>query len=99
MTRSPFVLSAIATGLKDASSQRFQSSLSQQPSACTVSFEYDKEVVDLHDSDKTIMFHAKDASDLLDGGKREAFVDEEGDEGHVLGSLALAVKMVNLSFL
>ena len=30
------------------------------------------------------MFHAKDASDFLDGGRRQAFVDEEGDEGHVL---------------
>jgi len=49
-----------------------------------VSFKYDEEVVDQHNNDETIMFHAKNAYSFLDGGRREAFADEEGDEGCVL---------------
>ncbi|KAK7364374.1 hypothetical protein VNO80_12974 [Phaseolus coccineus] len=49
-----------------------------------VSIGLDEGIADLRGDDETVLFHVGDASGFLDGGRREAFIDEEGDEGRVL---------------
>jgi len=51
----------------------------------------DEGVADLRGDDETVLFDAGDAGGFLDGGRREAFADEGGDEGRVLVPEAEAV--------
>ncbi|KAK7373502.1 hypothetical protein VNO80_06912 [Phaseolus coccineus] len=37
----------------------------------------DKGIMDLRDNDGTVLFHVGDSGGFLDGGRREAFIDEE----------------------
>jgi len=44
----------------------------------------DKGVADLDDGDEMVQFHTGDIGGFLNGGRREAFADEGGDEGSIL---------------